>query len=171
MSDITKREFDTLAVDRSNYLTWPTDVEIKLDDMGLDHTIIQQEAGKDERTKPDKEKALHFLRQHLHPDLKSEYMMLRDPLVFWQSLKDCFSQQRSIVLLRAQHDWITLRFQDFKSVAAYNSALHRIVTKMRLCGQKITDVDMFEKTPSTFHPGNIVLRQQYRNSKYISTLS
>jgi len=115
MSDIAKREFDTLAVDCSNYLTWPTDVEIKLDDMGLDHTIIQQEAGKDERTKPDKAKALHFLRQHLHPDLKSENMTL-------------------IVLLRAQHDWITLRFQDFKSVAAYNSALHRIVTKMCLCG-------------------------------------
>jgi hypothetical protein len=51
-------------------------------------------------------------------------------------------------------------------VAAYNSALHRIVTKMRLCGQKITDADMIEKTLSTFHPGNIVLQQQYRNSKY-----
>ena len=164
MSDITKREFDALAVDGSNYLTWATDVEIKLDGMGLDHTIVQSEAGKDERTKPDKAKALHFLRHHLHPDLKSEYMTERDPLVLWQSLKDRFSQQRSIVLPRAQQDWINLRFQDFKSVAAYNSALHRIVTKMRLCGQKITDVDMIEKTLSTFHPGNIVLQQQYRNS-------
>jgi hypothetical protein len=25
---------------------------------------------------------------------------------------------------------------------------------------------MIEKTLSTFHPGNIVLQQQYRNSKY-----
>jgi hypothetical protein len=70
------------------------------------------------------------------------------------------------VLPRAQQAWITLRFQDYKSVAAYNSAIHRIVTKMRLCGQKITDADMIEKTLSTFQPGNIVLRQQYRNSKY-----
>ena len=51
-------------------------------------------------------------------------------------------------------------------MAAYNSALHRIVTKIRLCGQNITDADMIEKTLSTFHLGNIVLQQQYRNSKY-----
>jgi hypothetical protein len=93
-------------------------------------------------------------------------MTERDPIVLWQSLKDRFSQQLTIVLPRAQQSWITLRFQDCKYVAAYNSALHRIVTKMRLCGQKITDADMIEKTLSTFHPSNIVLQQQYRNSKY-----
>ena len=37
---------------------------------------------------------------------------------------------------------------------------------MRLCCQKITNVDMIENTLSTFHAGNIVLQQQYRNSKY-----
>jgi hypothetical protein len=125
-SDITKREFEVLAVDGSNYLTWATDVEIKLDGMSLDHTIVQPEAGKDECTKPDKAKALHFLRHHLHPDLKSEYMTERDPLVLWQSLKDCFSQQLTIVLPRAQQSWVTLCFQYYKSVAAYNSALHRL---------------------------------------------
>jgi hypothetical protein len=93
-------------------------------------------------------------------------MTERDPLVLWQSLKDRFSQQLTIVLPRAQQAWITLRFQYYKSVAAYNSALHKIVTKMCLCGQKITYADMIEKTLSTFHPGNIVLQQQYRNSKY-----
>jgi hypothetical protein len=29
--------------------------------MSLDHTIVQPEADKDERTKPDKAKVLHFL--------------------------------------------------------------------------------------------------------------
>jgi hypothetical protein len=146
MLDIAKREFEVLAVDGSNYLTWATVVEIKLDGMSLGHTIVQPEAGKDERKKPDKARVLHFLRHHLHPDLKSKYMMERDPLVLWQPLKDRFSQQLTIVLPRAQQAWITLRFQDYKSVAAYNSALHRIVTKMRLCGQKITDADMIKKT-------------------------
>ena len=61
MSDIAKREFDALVIDGSNYLTLVTDVEIKLNSMGLDHTIVLPEAGKDERTKPDKAKALHFL--------------------------------------------------------------------------------------------------------------
>lgn len=130
-------------MDGSNYLTWATDVKIKLDGMSLDHTIVQPEAGKDECTKPDKAKALHFLRHHLHPDLKSEYMTERDPLVLWQPPKDHLGQQLTVVLPRAHQDWINLRFQDYKSVAAYNSALHRIVTKMRLCGQK---------TLSTFHP-------------------
>ena len=44
MSDIAKREFDALTMDGSNYLTWATDIEIKLDGMGLDHTIVQLEA-------------------------------------------------------------------------------------------------------------------------------
>ena len=106
-------------------------------------------AGKDEGTKLVKASTLHFLRHHLHPDLKYEYMTDRNPLVLWQSLKDLFSQQQSIVLPRAQQDWITLRFQDFESVAMYNSALHRILTKICLCGQKIIDTDMIEKTLST----------------------
>jgi hypothetical protein len=125
MSDIAKREFKVLAMDGSNYLTWSTDIEIKLNGMSLDHTIVQPKAGKDEGTKPDKARALHFLRHHLHAVLKSEYMTERDPLVLWQSLKDRFSQQLAIVLPRAQQSWITLGFQDYKSVAAYNSALHR----------------------------------------------
>jgi len=166
MSDIAKRDFEKLAVDGNNYLTWAIDAENRLEGMKLDHTITPFEEGKDERTKPDKTNALYVIRHHLDPDLKSEYMTEKDPLVLWQSLKDRFSQQQSIMLPRAQQDWITLRFQDFRSVTAYNSALHRIVSKLKLCGQKLTDTDMIEKTLSTFHPGNIVLQQQYRNSKY-----
>jgi hypothetical protein len=81
MSDIAKRDFEVLAIDGSNYLTWATDIEIRLDGMILDHTIVQPEAGNDERTKPDKAKELHYLRHHIHPDLKCEYMTERDPLV------------------------------------------------------------------------------------------
>nr|AAT85780.1 zinc knuckle domain containing protein [Oryza sativa Japonica Group] len=166
MSDITKKEFAELALDGSNYLTWALDVEIKLDSIGLDHTIVLPELGTVESTKAEKAKALHFLRHHLHPDLKSEYMTEKNPLVLWQSLKDRFDQQGSIVLPQVQHDWITLHFQDYKSTAAYNSAPHRIISQLRFCGQKITDAEMIEKTLSTFHPNNIVLQQQYRNSKY-----
>jgi hypothetical protein len=97
MSDIAKREFEVLVVDGSNYLTWATDIETKLDDMSLDHAIVQLEAGNGEHTNPDKAKVFHFLRHHLHPDLKSEYMTERNKLVLWQSLKDRFSQQLTIV--------------------------------------------------------------------------
>jgi hypothetical protein len=171
MSDIAKREFEVLAVDGINYLTWATNVEIKLDGMSLDHTIVQPEVGKNKHTKPDKATMLHFLQHHLHPDLKFECMTERDPLVLWQSLKDCFIQQLTIMLPRAQQAWITLRFQDYKYVAAYNSALHMILTKMHLCGQKITDTDMIEKTLSTFHPGNIDCNNNTEFQSTISTLS
>jgi hypothetical protein len=39
-------------------------------------------------------------------------------------------------------DWITLRFQDCMSLAAYNSALQRNMSRLRVCGQKTTDADM-----------------------------
>jgi hypothetical protein len=45
-----------------------------------------------------------------------------------------------------------LRLQDFKSVAEYNSALFKISSKLKLCGENITDEDMLERTFSTFHP-------------------
>ena len=97
-------------------------------------------------------------------------MTERDPLVLWQSLKDRFSQQRSIVLPRAQQEHnrtgSTYASKTLSLWQRITLLLHRIVTRMCLCGQKITDVDMIDKTLSTFHPGNIVLQQQYRNSKY-----
>lgn len=40
MSDITKREFDELAVDESNYLTWALDVEFYLASKVLSATIV-----------------------------------------------------------------------------------------------------------------------------------
>ncbi|XP_019190717.1 PREDICTED: uncharacterized protein LOC109185191 [Ipomoea nil] len=83
-----------------------------------------------------------------------------------KSLKARFDQQTSFVHPQAQHDWLNLRFQDFKSVTEYNSALHKIVSQLKLCKQTITDEDLIEKTLSTFHPNDLVLQKQYRNTKY-----
>ena len=44
----------------------------------------------------------------------------------------------------------------------YNSALFDIVSQLELCGIKLTDAEMLEKTFFTFHALNIVLQQQYR---------
>ena len=48
----------------------------------------------------------------------------------------------------------------------YNSILHRIVTCLKLCGEKITDADMIDKTLSTFHPNYVQIQRQYRQAKY-----
>ena len=48
----------------------------------------------------------------------------------------------------------------------YNSALFKIVSKLKLCGEEITDKDMLEKTFSTFHTSNVLLQQQYREKGF-----
>ena len=81
-----------------------------------------------------------------------------------------------MILPKAQYDWMHLRLQDFKSVSDYNSTLFKICSKLLLCGEKVTDEDMLEKTFSTFHVSNMLLQQQYRErgfkkySKLISCL-
>ena len=54
-----------------------------------------------------------------------------------------------------------LKFQDFGSVDEYHLALSKIVYKLRLCGEVITDADLLSKTYSTFHPGDLLSRQIY----------
>ena len=44
-------------------------------------------------TPPQKEKTLIFLRHHLVENLKAEYLIERDSVVLWQSLKDRFDHQ------------------------------------------------------------------------------
>ena len=64
-----------------------------------------------------------------------------------------------MILPKARFDWTNLRIQDYKSVDEYNSALFKIVSKMKLCGESITEQDMLEKTFSTFHASNVLLQQ------------
>jgi hypothetical protein len=51
-----------------------------------------------------------------------------------------------VMLPRAQQEWPTLYFLDFKTMEAYNIAIHRIVAQLRFCGQIVTDLEMIEKT-------------------------
>ncbi|XP_031096859.1 uncharacterized protein LOC116001101 [Ipomoea triloba] len=162
MSSIAKREFTELAIDGSNYLTWALDVEMHLTSKDLKQTI----ADESQSTDAQKAQALIFLRHHLNNDLKNEYLTEKDPHALWKSLKDRFDQQLSIVLPQAQFDWLNLRFQDYKSVIEYNSALHKIVSQLKLCKHEVSESDLIEKTLSTFHASNLVLQQQYRAKNY-----
>ncbi|XP_031125137.1 uncharacterized protein LOC116027575 [Ipomoea triloba] len=162
MSSITKREFTELSLDGGNYLTWALDIEIHLASKEFSQTIVAMS----QCTDAQKAQALIFLRHHLNHDLKNEYLTEKDPFALWKSLKDRFDQQSSIVLPQAQFDWLNLRFQDYKSVIDYNSALHKIVSQLKLCKQEVSEKDLIEKTLSTFHASNLVLQQQYRAKNY-----
>ncbi|XP_074567163.1 uncharacterized protein LOC141823846 [Curcuma longa] len=158
MSNLTKLEFTALDITGRNYLSWILDAEIHLAANGLGNTIKNQNTTSDQ----DKAKAMIFLRRHLHEGLKIEYLTVKDPLVLWNNLKERYDHLKTIILPKAQFEWLHLRLQDFKSVSEYNSALFRITSQLKLCGETITDGDMLEKTFSTFHASNVLLQQQYR---------
>lgn len=44
----------------------------------------------------------------------------------------------------------TLPFQDFKSIASHNYVVHQTNSKLRFCNSAVSDVDLVEKTISTF---------------------
>lgn len=162
MSNLSKLEFVALDISGKNYLSWILDAEMHLNAMNLGETITEH----NESSTQDKAKAMIFLRHHLDEGLKNEYLTVKDPYVLWTNLKDRYDHQKTVILPKARHDWIHLRLQDFKSVTEYNSALFKIVSRLKLCGEHLTDADLLEKTYSTFHASNIVLQQQYRERRF-----
>ncbi|GKC61443.1 uncharacterized protein Tco_1089041, partial [Tanacetum coccineum] len=170
MSNLVKLEFLALDISGQNYLSWVLDAEIYLAANDLGDTI---QAGK-ETTVEQKAKTMIFLRHHLHENLKIEYLTVKDPLVLWNHLKDRYEHQKTVILPRARYDWVHLRFYDFKTVSDYNSIMFKITSQLTLCGEKITDEEMLEKTFSTFHASNLLLQQQYRErgfKKYCDLIS
>jgi hypothetical protein len=52
-----------------------------------------------------KYQVLFIIRNHLHPDLKSEYVMEKEPHSLWVALQDRYEQQKAILLPEANHEW------------------------------------------------------------------
>jgi len=162
MSNLTKLEFVALDVSGNNYLSWILDAEIHLEAMNLGNTINED----NQASQQDRAKAMIFLRHHLHEELKTEYLTVKDSLTLWNNVRERYEHQKTVIFPKARYDWMHLRLQDFKSVSEYNSALFKISSQLKLCGEKVTDVDMLEKTYTTFHASNVLLQQQYRERKF-----
>jgi hypothetical protein len=154
MSNLTKLEFVALDILGKNYLSWILDIEIHLEAMNLEETIRD---GNDE-SQQNRAKAMIFIRYHLHEELKTEYLTIKDPLILWNNLRERYKHQKSVILPKARYEWINLRLQDFKSVTEYNSALFKIRSRLKLCGEDINDEDMLERTFSMFHSSNMLLQ-------------
>ena len=120
----------------------------------------------DPKFETENAQALHFLRHHLSPTLKDEYMAERSASGLWTALKQRFERLKYTVKPRAEAEWIRLRFADFKTVGEYNSALHRICMTLWLCDTEITDSQKIEKTLSTFHPDAVQSLRNYRQGNY-----
>ena len=92
--------------------------------------------------------------------------MEEDPRALWVALKECYDHQYAIMLPEVRREWSLIHLMDFKSVVEYNSAVHKICSKLRFCDQPISNEDLIEKTLVTFLPANRLLQQQYCNGKY-----
>jgi hypothetical protein len=68
-------EFEELALDGHNYLTWAMDVKISLALRGVYEAILPPEERIVSLLDPFKYNILYIIRNHLHVDLKSEYVM------------------------------------------------------------------------------------------------
>jgi hypothetical protein len=74
-------EFDELALDGHNYPTWALNVKISLAFHGIMATLTPSAEREREATflNTYKYQALYIIRNHLHPDLKSKYVIDEEP--------------------------------------------------------------------------------------------
>ena len=147
MSNLTKLEFVA---------------EIHLDAMNLGNTIKEE----NDASMHDRAKAWIFLRHHIDEGLKGEYLTIKDHFIIWNNLSEQYDYQKTVILPKARYDWMHLRLQDFKSVSDYNSVLFKISSQLELCGEKVTEEDILEKTFTTFHVSNVLLHKQYRERRF-----
>ena len=97
MSNLTKLEFVPLDITGKNYLSWTLDAEVHLNAMNLG--IVIKEGN--QASLQDRVKVLIFLWHHLHEDLKSEYLTIKDLLTLWNELKRRYDHQKTVILPKA----------------------------------------------------------------------
>ena len=83
MTNLMKLEFTAPHNNDINYLPWVLDVKMHLDTMNLKITIKEENT----TTSQEKAKVIIFLRHHIHKDLKSEYLIVKDSRTLWNKLK------------------------------------------------------------------------------------
>ncbi|XP_033143374.1 uncharacterized protein LOC103862598 [Brassica rapa] len=159
MSKINNLDFSALNLSGDNYLQWALDAKIILKSKGLGECITED----NNASEKDRYNVILIIRHNLIVSLKDQYLTIENPLDLWTELKTRYDHQRTVLLPKVRYDWRNLRIQDFKFVDEYNSALFKIVSKLKLCGEDITDKDMLDKTFSTFHTSNVLLQQQFNN--------
>ncbi|XP_059302177.1 uncharacterized protein LOC132054133 [Lycium ferocissimum] len=63
-------------------------------------------------------------------------------------------------------EYLTVKDLHFKSNCAYNSAMFKIISQLKLYSENITDHDMLEKIFSTFPASSMLMQQQYREMRF-----
>jgi hypothetical protein len=121
-----------------------------------------------------KANALMFLRRHIDPSLRWEYLQLKTPKELWDALKGRFGNIHDTLLPELTVQWNEIRLLDYKRVNDFNKDMLRLKARLTFCGKEITEDDMIQKTLSTFPTSALILANQYRleyNNKRITTFN
>jgi hypothetical protein len=87
-------KFEELALDGHNYPTWTLDIKISLSFHGILLALTPPVEREATFLHIYKYQALFIIQNHLHPDLKSEYVMEEDPHSLWVALKAVMNSRR-----------------------------------------------------------------------------
>ena len=122
-------------------MTWASKVVRYLRCKGLEKILQGKETGETSENISDKEKqkveeelfikkskTIRLMMDHLDDTLQMEYLNVEDPKFLWAELKERFGYPTEVLLPATLDEWNKLRFQDFKNVVDYNSALYKIVS-------------------------------------------
>ena len=100
------------------------DVKVNLTTNGLYKCINKTAEGNVAPSNMSKYTALKVMRNHIHQDLKMDYMY-EDPCALWTSFKNRYEHHKATLLLEATHEWNHLCLQDFKTIDEFNHAVHK----------------------------------------------
>jgi hypothetical protein len=81
------REFEELALDGHNYPTWALYVKINLAFQRILPALSSPEEREVAFLDTYMYQALFIIHNHLHPNLKSEYVMMEEPHSLWVALQ------------------------------------------------------------------------------------
>ncbi|KAL6578144.1 hypothetical protein OROMI_010472 [Orobanche minor] len=172
MADPTRPEFDILDSEGLEYHRWVSDVETTFVAKEYSATLLDHTAnGPSDKTKAS---ALMFLRRHIDPSLRWEYLQLKSPKELWDALKGRFGNIHNTLLPELTVQWNEIRLLDYKRVNDFNKDMLRLKARLNFCGKEITEDDMIQKTLSTFPTSALILANQYRleyDNKRITTFS
>jgi hypothetical protein len=109
-------KFEELALDGHNYPTWTMDFKIILALREMYEAIVPHVERIVQLLDTYKYNVLYIIMNHIHPDMKSEYVMEEEPSTLCAALQTRYEQQKVVILSEANHDWTHLRLQDYKSI-------------------------------------------------------
>jgi hypothetical protein len=164
MASNNSNQFTVLSPQGNEFETWEQNISNHLLANELSDTLDENFDDTSARNKKRGAQSLIFILKHLCDELQSQYISYKNPKLLISDLRERCSHHRVILKPATLHEWNHLRFQDFRTVADYTTALYNIVSKLRTCKLDaiVTEENLIEKTLSTFPLASFNISEQLR---------